>query len=424
MRCAATILVVLVAQLLARPVLAQADPVVRVELEPSSVRVGEALSLRVTVLVPTYFPRPPVYPDFEVANAITRLPPDSSYPTSERVDGESWSGIVREYRIYPLAAASYRMEGATIRVTYANPGADPVVRDVPVPALAFEGTVPAGARNLDPYLAGTALELSLDVDGDDGELAVGDAVVLTYRAALQGLPSLFLPALSEGVADVAGNDAVTVYSDAPRFGDDEGIATRTERLTLVFTSGGDFTVPAVVIDYWNTAEETLRTARTAPLLFTVTGPPSAASITDRGSETSRRWPFALLIGALLLALGNLLRKGQPAIRDRLRRWQGSEAYAFRRLRRELTAQRSQEVYRCVQRWLEQLEPGLGPRAFANAYGDGALSADIEALSDHVFGSRRGKVELRGLEDRLVDARKRYLGRRGAQDATRLAPLNP
>ena len=127
----------LVVCLAAHAALAQVDPVVRMEVEPSSVRVGEALSLRVTVLVPTFFLRPPVYPDFEVANAITRLPPDSSYATSERVGRESWSGIVRRYRIYPLAAANYRIDGATMRVTYSDPGGLPVVRDVAVPAVSF-----------------------------------------------------------------------------------------------------------------------------------------------------------------------------------------------------------------------------------------------------------------------------------------------
>ena len=57
--------------------LAQELPVVRVQVKPESVIVGEAAELTVTVLVPTWFTRPVIYPQFELANAMTRLPSDS-----------------------------------------------------------------------------------------------------------------------------------------------------------------------------------------------------------------------------------------------------------------------------------------------------------------------------------------------------------
>lgn len=417
--------VALVLAMAAQTAVAQVDPVVRMQVEPPSVRLGEALSLTVTVLVPTYFPRPPVFPDFELANAITRLPPDSSYPTSERIDGESWSGIVREYRIFPLAAATYRIEGTTMRVTYADPGAEPIVRDVAVPDVAFRGTVPDGAEILDPYLAGSALDLALDVEGADGELAVGDAVVLTYQATLAGLPSMFLPMLATGIEDMGGEGAVTVYADAPRFDDDDGIAMRTERVTLVFNAGGDFSVPGPTLDYWNTTAEGLRTVRTRSLSFSVAGPPPVnEAAAARGAQKRNRWPVALLAGAFLLALGAAHRVGRPAVRLRLARWRASEAYAFRRLRRDLGAQGEDEVYRSVQRWLGRLGPGLGPRAFAASYGDSALRADVDALSDRAFGGRGGEVDLRSFEARLVAARHRYLRCRGVAGDRGLAPLNP
>ena len=49
--------------------LAQEQPIVRVQVTPNSASVGEAAELTVTVLVPTWFTRPPVYPSFELANA-------------------------------------------------------------------------------------------------------------------------------------------------------------------------------------------------------------------------------------------------------------------------------------------------------------------------------------------------------------------
>ena len=169
------------------PAWAATEPVVRVAVMPDTVRVGEAAELQVTVLVPTWFTKPPVYPSFELANAITRLPPDSSYPTSERVGRETWSGIVRSYRVWPLLDARYRISGETLTVTFANPGAAPVTAEVEVPEIVLRGIVPDGAAELDPYIAGRSLKLSLEVEGDISGLEAGDALVLTYRAELDGI---------------------------------------------------------------------------------------------------------------------------------------------------------------------------------------------------------------------------------------------
>jgi len=68
------------------------EPQVRAAITPGAVSVGEPARLTVTVLVPTWFTSPPTYPSLDLANAVTRLPPDSSYPTRARQttsDGES-----------------------------------------------------------------------------------------------------------------------------------------------------------------------------------------------------------------------------------------------------------------------------------------------------------------------------------------------
>ena len=79
------------AVLTTRAAAAQEPPLVRVEVAPEQVEVGRPVELRVTVLTPTWFPRPPEYPSLELANAVTRL--DRSYPTSERVGGNSSSAV-------------------------------------------------------------------------------------------------------------------------------------------------------------------------------------------------------------------------------------------------------------------------------------------------------------------------------------------
>ena len=251
MRLAALLVLVLA---MAGNSVAQEQPIVRVEVTPDTVNVGESVQVRVTVLVPTWFTRPPTYPSFELANAITRLPPDSSFPTSERVGQDTWSGIIRDYRIYPLVGATYRFSGKTIEVSYAQPGAAAIRTAVTVPDIVFRGEVPAGAEGLSPYIAGTSLDLSLDVDGDTTGLEAGDALVLRYTAELQGLPAIFLPPLAPDL-EFAG---VSVYADVPDV-EDGDVARRSEKVTLVFDAGGEFSIPGKELSFWNTQSQSIET---------------------------------------------------------------------------------------------------------------------------------------------------------------------
>ena len=66
--------------LLLLPSLAVAEDsaVVRAELLPDDIEVGNSATLRITVLGPTWFPKAPVFPSLEVPNALVELPPNSS----------------------------------------------------------------------------------------------------------------------------------------------------------------------------------------------------------------------------------------------------------------------------------------------------------------------------------------------------------
>ena len=105
---------------------AQQSPIVRVSVTPETVSVGESAELRVTVLVPTWFPRPPVYPAFELANAITRLPADSSYPVSPPAnfcETKSPSHIIcQRTRISGYSAAEFSPAAITWLIMYRGTG--------------------------------------------------------------------------------------------------------------------------------------------------------------------------------------------------------------------------------------------------------------------------------------------------------------
>ena len=398
----------------------QQQPIVRVKLSPDSVTVGEATNLRVTVLVPTWFASPPVFPSFEIANAITRLPPDSSFPTSERVGNETWSGIVRDYRVYPLLGATYRMSGQRMLIRYANPGGQPLNADITIPDIVLRATVPPGAENLQPYIAGRELQLSQTIRGDTTSLQPGEAVVIVYTAELDGMPAVFLPPLAANV-DIEG---VSIYADTPVV--EEGSpARRNEKLTLVFESGGTFTLPAIGLDWWNVTTGTIEHSSVAAVSFSVAGT-MATGTSMRTTNRLSAMAWLVLLAAVLAAV-LLTRRRIPTLTRRLHAaleaHRQSEKYAFNELRGTLRQGNSKAVYHAMTLWLERLDTGMDLRRFGAVYGTDALNAAINQLSGAAYSASEVAPNLSGLYRELAATRSHW---RKTQSRARFAlpNLNP
>jgi len=396
------------------------QPIVRLEATPEQVRVGEPLQLRVTVLVPTWFQKPPVFPTFELASAVTRLPPDSSFPTSERVNNETWSGIVRDYRIYPLSAAAYSLRGLTLTVTYANPGGEPLVAEVDLPEVGFRGVVPEGASTLDPYIAGSSLTLEREIEGATDGLQAGDAVVVRYVAQLDGLPAMFLPPM----IDAPSAPGLAAYLDEPDVSDGE-VARRSEQLTLVFDAGGTFEVPGVSLDWWDTAAERIETASVPPLTLTVAGPPPAE--VRQESEPLARFRLPGIVFGILAAIAVLLKVvpiARRSFRERAERRRQTEAHAFGEFRKTAASGDAHAAYDAFLAWLHRIEPGSEARHFAQCFGDEELVSGVDQLTRALFADGNEMPGLRSFARSVGSARRRYLAAQAPPAGNALPELNP
>jgi hypothetical protein len=401
---------------------AQVTPELRISVKPEVVAVGEPVTIEITVLVPTWFPRPPIYPSFELSNAITRQPPDSSYPTNQRINGETWAGIVREYQVFPMLGATYQLTDQSMTVTYADPQTrKPLKFQVDVPAISFRAMVPAGAEQLDPYLAGRSLELEQQIEGDPDSLQAGDALVVQYTARLDGMPAMFLPPLLE-LPEIPG---LSVYADQPVI-DDGPVARRTERLTLVFAAGGQFSLPALELDWWNSVTEQVETATTPALAVSVLGP-ALSEVQDSlpsGSLTAQTFvltALALLLGLALYRLAPAARKQWAAMQHRHR---ASERFAYTQLKSALRSGDAKQSHTALIRWLAKIEPGMGIREFAKLTGDTKLQASIEQLGGSLYSSETIAVDLKIMEQSLQMARRTHLSEVAGQQQTALPRLNP
>lgn len=407
--------------LLAAPLHAQDKPFLRIQVTPEEVAVGQSIKLQISVFVPTWFSGPPQYPSFEIPNAITRLPPDSSYPTNERVNGETWSGIVREYEIFPLVRATYRLSNLEVDLTYADPTTrKPIASKLALPQIIFKGVVPEGAQDLDPYLAGNRFTLTRDIKGNPQSMSAGDAIVLTYQATLEGLPGIFIPPLVEA-PDWPG---VSSYLKDPSVKEENGVATRTEELTLIFETGGEYLLPNTTLRWWNLAEGKIETSSIEPLVLKVEGPALADSTTrERGTNSLLQTLFAIIAALIVFII--FVKRGIPAItKKRLesrRRYESSEPFAFSNVKSALQKKDAKAAHRAIGLWIAKLCPTLSSIEFVERY---TQRSEILKLSASLFSNDEVEIDFHSIYICLKKGRSMFTQEMRSERATDLPQLNP
>ncbi len=392
-------------------------PILRVAFEETETIPGQPLTLRLTVLVPTFLPQPPVWPSFEAPKLLVRLPERATRPTSAQVGRETWSGITRRYLISPMVPGDFAIPPQEVLVTWSDPETgQPAQARLATEGLAFTGVIPEGAEGLDPFVAAESLTLEQNVEGEPGAMKAGDSVVRRVTATVEGVAPLFLPPLLpeaaiEGVAAYPDEPVVTPAADGEPGG------TRSESVTFLAEGGGGGEVPPVTLDWFNLKSGKVETASAEGFAISVAGPPAA-------SAEPRDWRGLALAGLVaLLALGLgwfLLRRALPP----LSRWnearrtsrQGSEAFAYRSLR-GVVARRDHAALRpALDLWAARVAGG-DPRAHPG------LEGALLDLGRARYGREGGGGEAaawQAIAAALPDARA--AARRPARAAA-LPPLN-
>jgi hypothetical protein len=422
------------------------QPILRATLKPDSVPVGSPVTLEITVLGPNYLTAPPAFPDIELANAITR-PLGSGTNMSEEHQGTTYAGVLREYAIYPQEAGAYAITGRSVTVTYAidPPRSSPPVT-VAVPDLAFTATVPAGAEDLDPFLASTKLTLRQTLEPQPGALKVGDSITRSITVAAADLPAMLLPPLR-----FAAIDGMSAYPDQPKLEDKAGArggpstGTRVDRATYMLERSGTYVLPAIEIGWWNVDAQRVETARAEAVTLVVQPNPAlaqAAATDDTASppghallEAVRRfWPWlvagVVLLGALAWLAPRMVRTVAAWNAARRRRHLASEAHWFRCFRTATRAGDSHQVLAALLAWLDRFPPLPKPatlEALAMASSDPALATELSRLKASLYaapGPARPPFSAQRLRREVGAARRRLRRATPTRQADLLPPLNP
>jgi len=395
-------------------------PVLRTELEKVSAIPGQPIILRITLLAPTWLPKPPDFPSFETPNVIVRLPSRASNPISERIGGETWSGVTRAYRLYPMTVGQFRIAPQTVTVTFADPDTRaPVTVELRTDEVVFSGAAPEGAEGLDPFIAAEALTLEQSIEGEPGNLEPGGAITRTVTARVKGTSPIFLPPL---IAPLAA-EGVSAYPKEPVVTETEALGTisgdRVESVTYVAEAGGRHTAPPIRLRWFNLRQMRIETAMADGFEIAVRGPPPALSSSFDWRATV---PW-IALGTLLVALAVV---AVARLRPRISRWRrgrreaylASEAFAFSQAMAALRTRDFSDAVRTVALWSSRLPPGAG-------VGRARLSDALARLGAAFYGrDRRPPLESQW-SDAVAALRATRRERLDATTASRaLPPLNP
>jgi len=393
------------------------EPLVEVTFEETSTVPGQPLSLRVTVLVPTWLPKPVVFPSLEAPNILVRTPEGSTGPTSRTIEGETWSGVTRRYSITPMVPGRFDIAGQELVITWAEPGqTDPLEARVALDPVVIEGVVPEGAEDLDPFIAAQSLSLSRDVSDVQMPLQPGDSVTLTVTAQIEGVSGMFLPPLMPPFVI----DGVAVYPAEPRVADTENrgdiSGSRTESLTLLAEGGGRGQVPPVSLRWYNLTTKEVETATLDALDLEVDGPVLSGDRSD---------PRAVVLGAiaaaLLGALGWVLYRWlAPKLRrylaDRQARLHASERWAYAQVTAAVDAEDIAALMQRLEIW--------AMRCAEDPRGVDPLYSALSALGSARYGQHESPQSdaWRGVKSALQPTRTKV--QYPSRHRPDLPPLNP
>lgn len=402
-----------------------AEPVLRMELEKDEAIPGQPIILRVTVLVPTWMPKPPVYPSFEVPNVIVRLPSRASTPTSERIGGDTWSGIIRSYRLYPMTVGRFEIPQQTIRLTYADPSTrEPIVRDVTTQPIAFRGKAPVGAEGLTPFIAAEALTLEQTITGEPNDLEPGGAVTRTVTAHVEGVSPIFLPPMLVA----RRQDGLSAYPKEPVVAEanNRGVlsGTRVETVTYVPEYGGRFKAPPIHLEWFNLATDEIEVIVLDGFEMAVRGdpPPSPEDKID-WQQLVEILVFVIPAFAVIVVFGLRLWPRLRGYWERRRAlWLVSEAYAFHQAEAVFAAHDLNAAAKAISRWR------LRAAELDASFDCAKLMAALTDLGRSIYGpdgARKDAADWQSVRTALRDTRAAYLAnKKKSTGAGALPPLNP
>lgn len=285
-------------------VAAEPQPTVTTRLAgKGDVWVGQQVALQVELAVPGYFSGVPMFDLPQVPGALVIPPSGSPVLSSDEREGVEYTHELFNFTVFPKRAGTMEVPAFEIRIGFKRSPIDSeiVTATVKTEAIRLTAKTPPGSEAGEDVLSSVDLTVSESWKPEPGEKSKpGDAFVRTIRWSASDVPGMGFPPLRRpsiaGLAIYPGEPLVESTSERGMDHD-----SRTDTVTYVCKTGGDFLIPEKVVRWWDPKKEVMQEVRFPARHLRVIAPPPPP---ESWKERAGRWlhHYGLTAGvALLLA---------------------------------------------------------------------------------------------------------------------------
>jgi hypothetical protein len=414
---------------------------VRAHLEPSGpVVAGTEVKLVVDCLTTTWFTEAPNWPLFAVPGAIVDLPDEQAENLHEVINGVSWYGVSRAYRIAPQTAGAFSVPSFAITV---YPGGMSVPATLTTPPLRLVATVPAGAEGMSVFFPTQKLSATQEIKPSPDDLKVGAALTRTITQNATGTESMMIPPVNFG--DVEGLKRYPKPSATKNIIQDRAglvAGERTDTVTYVVNRSGRFKLPPVTIEWWNTAMQRKETIVLPAVSFSAAAARERPlfdipvdALSKRGAHriiVIDRWQAVVVsmmlvfVLALIWAYPRLViryKRAKQALVAARNRYSEGAAPAWRALRIAARKGPLQRTIPALYRWMDRSPDFKHPARVdkLDLSGESGLKALVDTVTAHYSDHPDARLRWSEAEGALSRAAKRERKKRKVQSP--LPPLN-
>lgn len=416
-------------------------PAVAVGSEPARVQasistkgdvwIGQRVTLVVELFAPGFFSGAPAFDLPQVPGVVITKPEDRPTLDSRTIDGVSYTVQRHEFAVYAQRAGTVTIPGFAVRFGAAERfGAPEKEYTATTQPVSFVAKLPPGAEGLATVVTTRQLKVTETWSPEPGAAKVGAAFTRTITVEARDVPGMVLPSFAFDPPD-----GLKAYPKAPDVSDraERGELTgqRVETVTYVCEKPGRYELPALVLAWWNPAEQKLNREKLPARAFEATAPLEPPSSAAPPTPPSRWWLAPIGVVSAVGIFGWWFAPALGAAWKRHRaRVTGSERTYFAAFDRACRTNDPHAAYRALLAWLDRAAIGSPVTLddFARRAADPLLAAELVALQDALFGAPatpRPVWSGRQLARRVRLARKRLSrSTRGARRGPPLPPLNP
>lgn len=306
-----------------------------------------------------------------------------------------------------------------------------------------------------PWVPAKSLSLRQHLSAAPEAMIVGEPITRTITLAAEGLTGAQLPSLP-----TIAIEHLNAYQDQAQIDDQKDqqgvIGSRIETTALVATRAGDYTLPGIRVNWWNTHSQTFEVAELAPITLKVNAKfgasdaddyapaepngaaPSAAGQSQQGASATGNWPTWIMYLLGLSLAGNLgfilhwLIRGRRAKEAQIhaRRMQDAASHAraqderdaWHALKQQLKQPQAASLRGALLTWLS-LKSGQSVMSLEQAAGlldDADARQQLRLIDAALFG----KEDLAALDVDCLEAALKRLRAGHTRAATGPAPLYP